>query len=193
MHRRSLLLALTFGAALVGCGPPWHVIRQAAPDPFLGQRRFSVLPIDFGGLRIGNKPEEVYLAEKDAKQQASFAEDKAALNEQFLQKLVLHGHELGLDIVPATGPADAPFLIRPSVQFIEPGFYVGVAASPSHVEMMVRITAPDGKVLDEIAIDHGTQSGMVNPSSGQRLRSDGAGLGAGVAGYLATRVSPGGG
>jgi hypothetical protein len=199
MNRRSFvgIGALVVGAMMVGCGPPWQVIVQAAPDPFMGQRRFSVLPIDYAGLMIGRKPEPVYLSEKDPKQQASFAEDKAALNERFLETLQGISRETGIDVVPATGPGDAPFQIRPTVSFIEPGFYGGVVSMPSMVHMTVRIVTPDGKVLDEIALAHGTSPGSgvaiggvsipAYPASGARLRKDGEELGHIVAKYLKAR------
>jgi hypothetical protein len=171
---------------------------QTVPDPFLGQRKFSVLPIDYSGLMVGNKPEPVYLSEKDPKQQASFLEDKAALNDRFLELVRARAREGNVEVVPATGPADAPFMIKPHVAFVEPGWYAGVAGAPSMVHMNVRIMAPDGRVLDEIELAHGTdpRSGVSiggfaipgNPSSGGRLRKDGEALGAVVAEYLLTRV-----
>lgn len=201
MDRRSFvkLGAVAAGAALVGgCAPPWHVIRFASPDPFLGQRKFAVAPIDYSGLMIGRKPEPVYLSEKDPKQQASFQEDKAALNEKFLEHLTHHAHDGNIEIVPATGPGSAPFHIKPHVAFIEPGFYAAVAAMPSEVHMLVHITGPEGQVLDEVEFIHGTSpnSGVSiggiaipkDPSSGGRLRTDGAKLGELVGRYLITRV-----
>jgi len=200
MNRRSLLSSLVVAAALLGCAPTWHVVVQAAPDPFLGQKKFSVLPINFGGLHVGGKTEEQYLSEKTEKQRASFAEDKAAFNEKFTSELLAHGRDAGVEIALATGPGDAPFMIQPSVGFLEPGFYVGVASAPSRVEMSVKITTPDGKVLDEILLEHGTDSRSgfsvggisLNPSSGGRLRKDGEALGKIIAKYVQTRVAPGG-
>jgi hypothetical protein len=192
-------LALVGSSALMGCAEaPWHVVVQSVPDPFLGQRRFSVLPIDYTGLMIGNKPEPVYLGEKDPQQRASFLEDKAALNDRFLELLRARAREGNVEVVPATGPADAPFMIKPHVGFIEPGFYAGVAGARSMVQMNVRILAPDGRVLDEIELTHGTdpRSGVSiggfaipsNPSSGGRLRKDGEALGGLVGAYVLTRV-----
>ena len=140
---------------------------------------------------IGDEPEPVYLAGKDAGQQASFQEDKAALNERFLGQLVADAGAAGVRVVPASGPADAPFTLRPTVHFIEPGFYAFVAAQPSRVEMSVRIVAPDGRILDEIHLVHGTPGNMINAASGTRLRADGAALGAIVARYLRVRVGLG--
>jgi hypothetical protein len=199
MDRRTFigLAALVAGAALTGCAPLWQVHLQAVPNPFAGQHKFAVLPIDYAGLMVGSKSETQYLSEKDSKQQASFQEDKLALNEKFVGELMAHAKSAGVDVALATGPADAPFLVRPSVRFIEPGFYVGVASAPSRVEMTVQITTPDGKILDELVIVHGTDSRSgfsiggisLNPSSGGRLRSDGEAMGKIMAKYIGLRVN----
>ncbi len=200
MDRRSFLGlgVVAAGSALAGCAPPWHVVAFASPNPFLGQRRFGVTPIDYAALMVGGKPEPVYMASKDPKQQASFQEDKAALNEKFLEHLTLKARENAIEVVPATGPGAAPFILRPSVNFIEPGFYAGVAASPSEVHMRVHILGPGGRPLDVIELVHGTDpnSGVrvggfsipKDPSSGGRLRTDGAKLGDLVGRYLISRV-----
>ncbi len=200
MDRRAFmgLGAAVAGSALVGCAPPWHVVLIATPDPFLGQRKFGVLPIEYAGLMIGRKPEPVYLSEKDPKQQASFQDDKAALNANFLEHLTGRARESGVEIVPATGPDSAPFIIKPHVDFIEPGFYAAVAAMSSEVHMRVRILGQGGQPLDEIELIHRTSpnSGVSiggiaipkDPSSGGRLRSDGAGLGELVGRYILSRV-----
>jgi hypothetical protein len=189
-RRRLLAAAALLSLSAAGCAPAWQVVRQAQPDPFINQRRFAVLPIDFTGLTIGEKSEAQYLAEKEPDTRASFQGDKVGMNEEFAKALIATARDEGIEVVMATGPADAPFLVRPSVSWIEPGFYVGVASAPSRVAMMVRITTPDGRILDEVAMAHGTQSGLFNPSTGQRLRSDGAGLGRIVAQYLKSRVAP---
>jgi hypothetical protein len=120
-----------------------------------------------------------------------------ALNEKFIEHLIARGHEVGLEFYPATGPADGPFVVRPHVRFIEPGFYAGVAGAPSEVQMEVRITTPDGAVLDEVALIHDTSpfSGArvggfaipAYPASGNRLRKDGEELGKLVAKYVHIR------
>ncbi|MEP7119806.1 MAG: hypothetical protein ABJE95_02805 [Byssovorax sp.] len=193
MYRRSLL-ALTmvlFALALIGCGPPWVVVMQTTPNPFVNAPKFSVVPTDFTGLTIGDKPEQVYLAGKDAGQQQSFASDKAGINEEFVNTLIKQAREAGIEVVLGTGPGDAPFQIHPAVGWIEPGFYVGVASAPSQVRMRLQITTPDGRVLDEIIMKHLTGGSLFNPSSGGRFRSDGGGLGAWSAKYLNSRVHPG--
>jgi hypothetical protein len=203
-NRRSFVLvgALLAGSAATGCAPAWHVVAFASPNPFVGQHKFAVAPIDYAGLMIGRKPEPVYLSEKDPKQQASFQEDKAALNEKFLERLIATAREHGIEVVPATGPESAPFILKPHVDFIEPGFYAAVARAPSEVHMALRIVGPDNHVLDEISLAHGTDPGSgvsiggisipKDPSSGGRLRTDGAHLGELVGKYLTVRTGAGG-
>jgi hypothetical protein len=193
MLRRSLLAIgfAAFALASTGCGPAWHVITQAAPDPFLGQHKFAVVPIDYAGLHVGSKSEADYLAGKDDKQQASFAGDKDGINDEFTKSLVSSAHDQGIEIALATGPGAAPFEIRAAVSFVEPGFYAFVAAAPSKVEMTVKFTSADGQVLDEITLSHQTPAQMMNPSSGGRFRSDGKALGRIVSNYILTRVNGG--
>ncbi len=193
MNRRSLIVvfvALALTALLTGCGPRWQVIAQAAPNPFRGQSRFAVLPIDYTNLTIGQKSEAQYLAEKEPEQRASFLEDKVGINQEFARALIEEAQSAGIVVVPATGPGSAPFEIRPHISFIEPGFYAVVAAAPSEVQMSVQITLPNGQILDEIALTSRTSGGLdVTASSGGRLRRDGNRLGNWVAKYLIERVT----
>jgi len=165
-RRGFLLLAL----ALTACGPPWKVVVQSVPNPMLHQTKFAVLPVDFNGLIVGEKSEAEWLAGKDDEQRTNFGGDKAALNERFTNALLEASREEGLDVVLATGPGAAPFEVRPHIGFIEPGYYVGVSAAPSKVVMMVTITAPDGRVLDEIKLTHQTGA-SITVSSLRRVAS----------------------
>jgi hypothetical protein len=162
---------------------------EAPHNPLQGQRRFAVMPIDFTGLRVGSKMEAEWLYDRDSGQRASFADDKSAMNDNFARSLEAAAREHGILVVLATGPADAPFIVRPSVRFIEPGFFVGVAAASSKTEMDVRIMAPDGRIFDEILTQHATGGSFgMEASIGGRLRRDGEGLGKIVAKYLYARV-----
>jgi hypothetical protein len=192
MYRRSLLAVtvILFALALIGCGPPWVVVMQTTPNPLVNQAKFSVVPTDFTGLTIGEKPEAVYLSEKDAGQQQSFAADKAGINEEFVNALIKQAREAGIEVVLGTGPADAPFQIHPSIAWIEPGFFAGVMGAPSQTRMKLRITTPDGRVLDEINMKHATGASFIYAASGGRLRKDGQGLGEWSAKYLKSRVHP---
>lgn len=191
MLRRYALLFITVAllALLSGCGPKWTVVKQATPAPFTAQKQFEVLPVDFTGLRVGEKTEVGYLEEKDPESKANWAGDKLGINEEFQQKLISAARDHGITVVPATGPGSAAFVLRPKVAWLEPGYYVGVSGGASQVKMTLQITAPDGQVLDEILVSHGTQGSLYNPAVGTRLRKDGAEIGEIVADYLAQRVS----
>jgi hypothetical protein len=193
MKHRSMLIAvlLTLAALVVGCGPPWQIVRQANPSPFVGQKKFAVLPVNFTGLRVGEKDEAGYLAEKDEESKGKWAGDKLGINSEFTTNLTTTAQEYGIVVVPATGPADAPFVIRPAVAWLEPGYFIGISAGSSKVKMTVQITAPDGAVLDEILIEHGTGGSIQNAAVGTRLREDGENLGKILGKYLNSRVNPG--
>ena len=91
MNRRLVLFVVVLAASfLLGCGPKWRVITQARPSPLYLKGTFAVLPIDYTGLHVGEKPEAVYLAEKSADQDDNFRQDKVALNEEFAAALMAH-------------------------------------------------------------------------------------------------------
>jgi hypothetical protein len=199
MRLQLLLLLGALSLFFLGCAPKWTVIQQATPNPFVGKGGdFSVLPIDYSELKVGEKSEEQYLAAKDEKQQASFQGDKQAVDERFQANLRENAQSEGVTVKAAAGQ-NKGFLIKPKVEFFEPGYYAVVASAPSEIRMRVTIEGPDGKVLDIIEVRHQTDSkssGMsiggisTNPSSGGRLRDDAEWIGEAVAEYLASRVNP---
>lgn len=192
MQRRHffvLAAALVAAPVFAGCGPRWVVLTQATPNPLLNQNKFGLMPIDYTGLVVGEKSEAEYLASKDEESRASWAGDKGGIDTEFGKVLMEKATGAGINVVKATGPGDAPFMIRPKVEFIEGGIYTYVYNKASLVRMKVQITTPDGKVIDEIAIKHGTPASITNPAIGNRLRDDGEGLGAITAQYLQVRVT----
>lgn len=191
MNRRAFLAIAVCAAPLfAGCAPPWTVLAQATPNPFVGQTKFGVVPCDYAGLTVGEKTEQGYLAEKDEETRASWAGDKQGIDDEFTKVLIERAGGSGIEVVKATGPDAAPFMIKPKVEFIEPGIYTYVFNKSSLVRMKVQITTPDGKVLDEFVIKHGTPASLTNPAVGNRLRDDGEALGALTARYLESRVKP---
>lgn len=191
LRRHLFVIAAALAAAplLAGCGPRWVVLTQASPNPLLNQNKFGLMPVDYTGLIVGEKSEAEYLASKDEETRASWAGDKSGIDTEFGKVLMEKATATGINVVKATGPGDAPFMIRPKVEFIEPGIYTYVYNKASLVRMKVQITTPDGKVIDEIAIRHGTPASITNPAVGNRLRDDGEALGAITAQYLQVRVT----
>lgn len=189
MSRKNILFLVFVGliGLLTGCGKPWMVVSQAVPSPFSPAIPFAVTPVDFSGLQVGGKSEASYLSEKDEDQRASFAADKVAMNEEFTRALLDEARARGIQVVLATSANSAPFIIRPHIGWLEPGYYIGIASAPSEVSLNLVITTPNGLRIDEIEARHQTSSGMFNPASGTRLRSDASALGAIVAQYIDER------
>src|SRR5262249_47788271 len=95
----------------------------------------------------------------------------------------------GIEVVPTTDPTGAEFVIRPSVQWLEPGYYIVISSGASQVKMTVQITSGDGTVLDEILLEHGTSGALTTPAIGTRLRQDAEGLGRKLGRYLVYRAT----
>jgi hypothetical protein len=182
-----LLAALVLFFSM-GCGPPWVVVVQAVPNPFVNQRQFSLEPLHMENLTIGEKSEAAWQAEKDGEQRGSWQEDKSSFATNFITHLSAEIPELRMLAGP---PPDArTFIIRPIVTFIEPGFYAYVASRSTQVRMTLQILNTAGVILDEIKIEVAIAATLTNPSSGGRLRDAGDKLGDIVAKYLRTRVFP---
>ena len=181
----ATILLISTALLVAGCGPPWRVVAQAVPNPMYGATAFSVAPIDFNGLRVGEKSEAGYLAEKDQDTRDKWVGDKVAMNEEFLTSLMSRARDDGVQVSPQPG---APFVIHPKVEWVEPGFYAYVASKPSEVHMTLRITTAEGVLVDEIILKHATGASLTNPSSGGRLRDDAEALGDYVGEYLGLRV-----
>lgn len=172
--------------ALVGCGggPQWRAVMQSNPNQLAGQKQFTVAPLDFAGLTVGQKSEADYLSAKEDEAKKGWVESKAGLEDEFIKSLRAGAVTSGVQM--SVGAAGAPFILKPKVDFIEPGFYAFVASKPSQVKMTVKIVSADGKDVEEFVIEHAA-GGASNSS---RLRADGAALGEYAANYVASRVSP---
>jgi len=193
----ALALAV-FALVAAGCAPRWTVLRQAEPNPFVNKTEFAVLPIDYDGLMVGEKTEDEYLSGKSAKQAESFDGDKRGMIQKFETAMREAAADDGIHIESASGEVKAPFIIKPHVTFVEPGFYAVVASGASQVILRLRIETSKGELLDEIELTHSTNSAQgssvmgisLNPSSGGRLRDDAEEIGDAVGEYLTTRVHP---
>lgn len=190
MHRRHALwiLMLCFAPLLAACGHPWKVAVEASPNPFYGKGRFGVIPVTFNQLIVGDKSESEWMSDKDGDQRASWQEDKGAVNEKFTMGLIESAASESVSVVRATGPSDAPFLIRANVRYFEPGVFTGFFNKDTIIKMTVQITDPTGKVLDEILIERMSIASLTNPSSGGRARDAGEQLGRLTGKYLGFRV-----
>lgn len=188
---RKHILALAMISLAAGCAPPWQVVRQAAPNPFLGHNTFVVEPIRYERLMVGNKTEAEWQSAKKPDQQASWAGDKAGMNEEFDKRMLEAGEGLQLAVAPAPQPPGA-FIVRAFCPFIEPGYFTGTAfRRDTVVDLAVQILDPSGQtVLDEFNVRQIVQAQLFNPSTGGRMRSATKAMGSIVARYLRERVFP---
>jgi hypothetical protein len=139
------------------------VVDQAAPDPFVGQRSFGVLRLDYGAAREGGD---------------THADDREVLQDGFSMALRRKARASGIRVATADGAGDAPFVIRARVVTFDPG----AEGSGSHVKLDVSIVDGSDHVLDELVLTHGTDG-----RSG-RVRADGIALGEVLGAYLKERV-----
>ena len=191
MNRRVMMVMglLLTTLLLCGCGPSWQVVAQAVPNPMAGKNGFAELPVDYSGLRVGDKTESEWMSGKDTETQGSWDGDKKAMNEKFQSHLISRAGEDGIQVAP--GPAQANFVVAAHITWVEPGVFTGFVNIPSEVEMTVRITTGDGKPIDEIMLKVKYEASMYNASSGERFRNCAEELGSITAEYLKTRVKPG--
>jgi len=197
MAKRSVwVLTILMGLWLMGCAPRWTVITQASPNPFIGKKEFVVMPIDYTGLKIGEKSEEEYLEGKEAKADAKGKDsntrsnldgDKAEMSTFFLEKLKSGTEDSGIKMNAAAGEITT-YVIKPHIGSMEPGFYAFVAARPSRTVMRLKIEDKDGKLLDEIEIVSSSAATMTSPAAGNRYRSDSKVIGDIAADYINSRV-----
>jgi hypothetical protein len=166
MARSASALCALLPALLLGCASGLRVVSQASPAPYAGQGRIGIAPVDYASVRMGKATEG-----------ASLAEDEAALDDEFIRGIRAIAHRGGIQVVRAESALETPFLIKPSVSVLDAG------TGSSRVEMSVRIVSADGRVLDELALAHGSDA-----PPGSRLRTDGEALGVEVGSYLRDRI-----
>lgn len=135
MRRMMMVSLLTSTFLAAGCMPPWFVVRQATPNPLLGQSQFTLHPIDFQSLMVGDKSQGAYLGGKDPEQRAGWQADLVAMNQIFTSRVA---STPGLQVAPAY-PHSTGFSIVPRIVFIEPGFFAGIVSAPTQVRMVLQI------------------------------------------------------
>jgi hypothetical protein len=169
-----------------GCAPPYQVVRQAVPNVLAGAHSFSVEPVHFEGLIVGNLLEAEWLARKTPEQQASYMGDRQAMVQNFVERLARR--QEGMEIIAGPPPTPQTFVIRPILAYIEPGFYAYVARRDTEARMRVQIFTGQGQLLDEIVVYSRITANLYNPSTGGRLRSAANHLADAAAAYLRDRT-----
>lgn len=177
--RRTLLLltgCLALGLVVGGC--TFSVVQPINPnDPLFQARNFVLEPLAMASLSIGGTPEAAYLAGKNPGQQQSWAVDKAEAARIFYDQAMGAGRAQGLNLVPPPPQGPGFFILRPVIDFIEPGTYTFFFNKDTIVSGALQILDEQGAVLDSTPLQARVRANSNNPSSGGRMRVAGDLLG----------------
>lgn len=188
----SLLAAATLSFGVLtsaGCVAPGIVVRQASPNPLVGKVEFAIDPVVYPDLMLGDKAEAAYLADKKPDEQQLFAADKVETAKNLIETLTAEVARKGIKVTLANG-TPAPFTLRPSISFFEPGSFNGFVNIPSTAKATLLIVDAGGQVIDEIRFQTGVSATIAAASPSARMRIAGTQLGNDIARYLMFRAAP---
>lgn len=183
MSRHLESLAILLFLPFTSCGTPWTVLKAADPNPFVDQKEFKLLPLEYVDLRVDGKTEAEHVAALKA-DGTSWAADKAAIQANFRSAIAARAASKSLSL----GDAGA-YVLKPTVKTIETGYYrIPAWNAVSRIQLHLQIVDSGGQVLDEIRIEPSIPWDIFNPATGGRLRSAAVRMGTWAADYLVKRV-----
>jgi hypothetical protein len=193
MTRHLWKIALPLFALAWGCGGSWTVVKQANPNPLVGQKAIGVDAVSFDTMKVGNPgtiTEAEWVAKKKPDEQAKFKEDldksKSNLNGKFLKAFGDIAQRGG---VTATGGVQAgQWSVKPVITELEPGYNAFVARAPAVVKMELHFMDPQGQEVDVILVQAQMDAGSFGDMA-ERLGMCGDSLGNQGARYLNSRVA----
>jgi hypothetical protein len=180
---RRLFLCTVALAAASACGPSWKIVKQASPNPFAEQKKFS-LAIDYSGMAFNGKTEAQYVA-KGPEELAGWNKTKEAFTTGFTTTFFEKAKRAHLEIGEG-----APHTVIVAVGDIDPGYYAHFSQNNSTTPITVRLVAADGTALDEFTAKASTKGTLHNNSNDSRIHEDSIKLGEIVADYLKMRIKP---
>jgi hypothetical protein len=171
-------------ALVMGCAPPWTVIRQGNPNPINPQTQFAIDNTTFNNLMVARKSEAEYLADKKPETQQSFQNDKLAFLAGFT-----NGVQQQASPIAVAGPEalTGRFAIHSNVDYLEPGNFNGFVNIATEMHTKVVITDPNQQPVDEIELKCVVGADIYHPAIGMRVSECGRLTGNYVARYLKTR------
>jgi len=169
-----LILSALFG--LVACGPSFQFAKRPQPSALKGMQKIALTTLSYDGLMIGKKTFDEYIAgkaaDKDDESAAKWTANKATWKKNVTEIITGKLKGAGIAASEVAKPADAQggLVLLMSVEFIEPGFYVGVASRPS--ETHVHVTIADAAKPNEAIYDFVAMSRTSGYSTGGRVGDD---------------------
>ncbi len=185
-HAASSIAALLSVAAfsllalvLVGCGPHWVVVRQAAPRARSAPTsKVYIDRVSLEGLIVGEKTESQWMSEKGNDTRDSWDGDKSAMNEKFIAAFADSAHDVPLGPNP-----EGSFTVRAHFYHYEPGFYTYIVNRPATIDADLFILDAAGNVVDQIKLS-GAANGI---SAGERARACASRIGWAAGKYVRQR------
>jgi hypothetical protein len=174
-------LKLGFGViatfALAGCGANYTVSGHAESAAFARPRcNIVVEPIQADHLVVGGKSERDYLADKKAKTADSYESDKVASERKFREALMAkHG------TVFTGGARDSTFVIRPTWNVWDPGYFLGVFSKPGTAHLAFDVVDSSGRKVDQVSVEATSSKAW---ATGERMRQALNNAGDGLSDYI---------
>jgi hypothetical protein len=178
--RRSLWLALMAALALlVGCAPPWMVVKQSGPPSALQGVRSVSVSFDYTGLMVngmgGAKSEAEWVAAKsadDANYPSTWASLKAKWEETYLVGILAQSPVVVTRAVDGSAaPADGAEL-KVTMNNFQVGKFIPFATTASQVQCS-HAWARNGQVVDEIRTVSTVVPNIYAPSVFQHVQTIG--------------------
>lgn len=169
-----LILSALFG--LVACGPSFQFAKRPQPSALKGMQKIALTTLTFDNLMIGKKTFDDYIAgkaaDKDDESAAKWTANKATWQQKMGEIIINKLKDANITATIVAKPADAmgSMVVVMNVDFIEPGFYVGVASRPS--ETHIHVTISDAATPNQAAYDFVAMSRTSGYSTGGRVGDD---------------------
>ncbi len=160
--------------ALAGCGANYTVSGHAESAAFARPRcNIMVEPIRADRLVVDGKSEGAYLADKKARSVASYENDKVDGEKKFREALMAkHG------TVFVSGSRDSTFVIRPTWNTWDPGYFAGMFSKPGTARLAFDVLDPSGRTVDQVSVEaKSSKTYATGERMRQALNNAGDGLG----------------
>jgi hypothetical protein len=183
-------LGLFFGQ---GCIPHWQVVKQATPNPLVGQNKFVLEEPSFEGLMVQDRPEAEFKAGRNAEENQRWDDDKKKVADTIIGKIREETHYDWLK-----EPSADAILVRTKITNMHGGISMGIGSTASRIAVTVQLVK-GSDVLDEITTEGSYSQGesmkIGGISTGGYSGSDRLGkaadrVGGYVADYLESRTKP---
>ncbi len=189
MKKLFLLLGIVLIFAIKSCGPSIHLV-EGDPSTIKGEE-FVEVQFTYDNMRVGNEPEEDYVArriESDGEEwhEAWVNNRESRFEPRFIETLNRYTEPQGL--IFEKNRTDTRYIMKVNTYYTEPGFYVAVRNAPAKVGLTISFVDRDQPDNTLVKFDIPEVEGIVTPDVGTRIHSaysmGGRLLGSELAGHI---------